>query len=120
MKRVLVVDDSETVRNQVGRALTQAGFEVTGASDGLDGLEKSKDGLFSLVLLDVNMPRMSGLDLLEKLREQESTKEVPALVLTTEVQESLVDRAKRAGAAGWIVKPVKMELLVAAAHKVAR
>jgi len=120
VKKVLVVDDSETVRNQVGRALTEAGFEVLGASDGLDGLEKSKDGRFNLVLLDINMPRMNGLELLEKLREQESTKNVPALVLTTEVQESMIDRAKRAGASGWIVKPVKMDLLVQAAAKVAR
>ncbi len=120
MKKILVVDDSETVRTQVGRALEAAGFSVVQASDGMDGLNKSKEHEFALVLLDINMPRMGGLELLDQLRQQPETQAVPALVLTTEVQESMIERARKLGAAGWIVKPVKMELLVEAVSKVAR
>ena len=119
MKKVLIVDDSETVRTQVGRALMDAGFEVVGAGDGMEGLQQAQKSKFSLVLLDINMPRMGGLELLDRLKAEEQTKHVPVLVLTTEVQESMIDRAKKAGAAGWIVKPVKMALLVAAVTKVA-
>ena len=119
MKKVLIVDDSETVRTQVGRALMDAGFEVVGAGDGVEGLQQAQKGKFSLVLLDINMPRMGGLELLDRLKAEAGTKGVPVLVLTTEVQESMIDRAKKAGAAGWIVKPVKMDLLVAAVTKVA-
>jgi two-component system, chemotaxis family, chemotaxis protein CheY len=119
VKKVLIVDDSETVRTQVGRALVDAGFEVVGAGDGVEGLQRAQQSAFALVLLDINMPRMGGLELLEKLKQGAETKHVPVLVLTTEVQESMIDRAKKAGAAGWIVKPVKMDLLVAAVSKVA-
>lgn len=119
MKKVLIVDDSETVRTQVGRALADAGFDVVEAGDGMEGLERAQEGEFALILLDINMPRMNGLELLDRLREQAGTKDVPVLVLTTEVQESMIARAKKAGAAGWIVKPVKMNLLVAAVSKVA-
>lgn len=119
MKKVLIVDDSETVRTQVGRALLDAGFEVVEAGDGMEGLQRAQQGEFALVLLDINMPRMGGLELLDHLKQKEQTKNIPVLVLTTEVQETMIDRAKKAGAAGWIVKPVKMDLLVAAVTKVA-
>jgi two-component system chemotaxis response regulator CheY len=114
------VDDSETVRNQVGRALKEAGFGVVGASDGVEGLREAQQGDFALILLDVSMPRMGGMELLDRLRQEPKTRDVPVLVLTTEMQELMIQRAKRAGAAGWIIKPVKMQLLVEAIAKVAR
>ena len=120
MKKILVVDDSETIRVQVGRALQGAGFEVIEASHGLEGLEKAANHDLSLVLLDINMPRMNGLDMLDRLRESEKGQPVPVLVLTTEAENSLIVRAKRSGAAGWILKPVKMDLLVNTVAKLAR
>lgn len=120
MRTILIVDDSETVRNQVGRALKEAGFGVVQASDGVEGLRESQEGDFALILLDVSMPRMGGMELLERLRQEPKTRDVPVLVLTTEMQEAMIQRAKRAGAAGWIIKPVKMQLLVEAIKKVAR
>ena len=120
MRTILIVDDSETVRNQVGRALKEAGFGVVGASDGVEGLREAQQGEFSLILLDVSMPRMGGMELLDRLRQEPKTRDVPVLVLTTEMQELMIQRAKRAGAAGWIIKPVKMQLLVDAIAKVAR
>lgn len=120
MKRVLVVDDSETIRLEVGRALQQAGYVIVEASDGVEGLEKAAEGNLSLVLLDVNMPRMGGLEMLEEMRASPKTQNVPVLVLTTEVQESMIERAKRAKASGWIYKPPDMELLVKTVNKIAR
>lgn len=120
MKKVLVVDDSETVRQQVGMALRQAGFEVAEATDGQDGLTKiEQDRGISLVILDVNMPRMNGLEMLERVKAKADFATLPVLMLTTEGQPALVDRAKKAGAKGWVVKPFKADLLVAAARKLA-
>jgi two-component system, chemotaxis family, chemotaxis protein CheY len=119
MRKILVVDDSETVRNQVGRALADAGFGVVGASDGIEGLQEVARAAFSLILLDISMPRMGGLEMLDRLKQAPDTREIPVLVLTTEMQESMIARAKRAGAAGWIIKPVEMKLLVDAIVKLA-
>ncbi|MGC4067636.1 MAG: response regulator [Polyangiaceae bacterium] len=117
-KKILVVDDSATVRQQVGLALTQAGFDILEAVDGMDGVEKMNHANdIALVICDVNMPRMNGLEMLEKVAAERKGAMVPVVMLTTEGQPELVERAKRAGAKGWIVKPFKAELLVAAAKK---
>ncbi|HVV85762.1 MAG TPA: response regulator [Kofleriaceae bacterium] len=118
MKRVLVVDDSATIRQQVSLALTQAGFEVVEAVDGLDALAKVGSQI-AMMICDVNMPRLDGLATLEQLRTDPSVAAMPVLMLTTEGQASLVERARRAGAKGWIVKPFKADLLVAAVRRLA-
>lgn len=115
-KKVIVIDDSQTVRQQVGLALSQAGFEVVEAVDGKEGLttiQKTKDA--AMAICDVNMPRMNGLEMLEALAQSGS--KLPVLMLTTEGQPQLIERAKKNGAKGWIVKPFKAELLVAAVKK---
>jgi two-component system chemotaxis response regulator CheY len=117
MKKILVVDDSETVRLEVGRALKAAGYGVVEAADGVEGLERTSAEALDLVLLDVNMPRMGGLEMLEELRKTEGSRKVPVLILTTEVQDSMIERAKRAGASGWIYKPPQMDLLVKTVNK---
>ena len=117
MKKVLIVDDSETVRSQVARALIASGFEAIGARDGIEGLDEVGNHQFDLILLDVLMPRMGGMEFLQRIKGQVKTSQIPVLVLTTEVHESLVEEAKKAGAAGWIIKPVKMDLLVQAVSK---
>jgi two-component system chemotaxis response regulator CheY len=118
--KVLVVDDSLMVRQQVKRALVTAGFDVLEAHDGMDALEKSDQtpGL-SLVICDVNMPRMNGLDFLEAFRKDPRFKLVPVVMLTTEAQPELVARAKALEAKGWIIKPFKPDLLMSAAKKLA-
>jgi two-component system chemotaxis response regulator CheY len=118
-KIVLVVDDSETIRQQVAGALEQAGFSVIEAADGVDGLERANQNELCMVILDVNMPRLSGLEMLERLRENPKHKTLPVLMLTTEVQQSMIERAKKAGARGWMIKPVKMDQLVSAVTKLA-
>jgi two-component system chemotaxis response regulator CheY len=118
-KIVLVVDDSETIRQQVAGALERAGFSVVEAADGVDGLERANENELCMVILDVNMPRLSGLEMLERLRENPKHKTLPVLMLTTEVQQSMIERAKKAGARGWMIKPVKMDQLVSAVTKLA-
>lgn len=117
-KKILVVDDSATVRQQVGLALGQAGFDVVEAVDGMDGIDKMHQTVdIALVICDVNMPRMNGLEMIEKLHAEKKGAMAPVVMLTTEGQPELVERAKKAGAKGWIVKPFKAELLIAAAKK---
>ena len=117
---VMIVDDSAMVRMQVRRVLTDAGFVVDDACDGADAWDKlQRRGAFSLIVCDVNMPRMNGLELLEKLKSQATCPAMPILMLTTEGEPGLIARAKQAGAKGWIVKPFKADLLVAAVKKLA-
>jgi two-component system chemotaxis response regulator CheY len=117
-KKILVVDDSQTVRQQVRVALEGCGFEILEAGDGAEGILKiGADPEIALVILDVNMPRMNGLEMLEKVKEGGQNATLQVVMLTSEGQQSLIERAKKAGAKGWIVKPFKAELLAAAARK---
>jgi two-component system chemotaxis response regulator CheY len=118
MKKILVVDDSATVRQQVGLALTQAGYSVLEAGDGIEGLAVlEKGGDIAMVICDVNMPRMNGLDMLDCIKRDPRHSSIPVVMLTTEGHPGLVDRAKKAGAKGWIVKPFKAELMISAVGK---
>jgi two-component system chemotaxis response regulator CheY len=117
-KKVMVVDDSRTLRQQVGIALTAAGYEVIEAGDGVEGLEKVQQTIgLSAVICDITMPRLNGLDMLAEVKSDPRFAELPVLMLTTEGQPSLITKAKQAGAKGWIVKPFKSEMLVAAIRK---
>ena len=115
---VMIVDDSMMVRQQVSRALTEAGFHVREAHDGLDALAKlSEPPPPALIVLDVNMPNMGGMELLQAMRAKEELSTLSVVMLTTEGQPKLMQQAKALGAKGWIVKPFKPELLVAAVKK---
>jgi two-component system chemotaxis response regulator CheY len=117
-KKVLIVDDSATVRQQVRAVLSGANFEVLEAVDGVEGAEAIERVVdLAAVICDVNMPRMDGLEMLETVRKFPKGALLPIVMLTTEGQHELVQRAKAAGAKGWIVKPFKPELLLAAIRK---
>jgi two-component system chemotaxis response regulator CheY len=113
---ILVIDDSLMVRQQVSRALGGAGFSIVEACDGLDAHQKlASHSEIRLIVCDVNMPRMNGIEFLEKLSAIGAA--IPVVMLTTEGQPELIQRAKACGAKGWIVKPFKPEMLIAAAKK---
>ena len=116
MKKILVIDDSPTVRQQVGLALTQAGFQVVEAVDGVDAIAKV-DATIAMMVCDVNMPRMGGLELVEQIHGNAKLAGVPIVMLTTEGNPAHIQRAKQAGVKGWIIKPFKAELLVAAVQR---
>lgn len=116
-KTVLVVDDSGTVRQQVTMALKQAGFATREAADGREGLNTISAGNIDMVICDVNMPNMNGLEMVEAVKAKPENSSLPIVMLTTEGQPSMIKRAKDAGAAGWIVKPFDAGQLVSAARQ---
>lgn len=112
MPSILVIDDSLSMRHMVSLTLTEAEFEVSLAEDGQEGLEKAKQDQYDLVITDVNMPVMDGLTFVKELRQCESYKYTPILVLTTESSPEKKLIGKEAGATGWIVKPFDPETLI--------
>jgi two-component system chemotaxis response regulator CheY len=119
-KKIVVIDDSRTARQQVRNALVEVGYEVVEAVDGNDGLAKIGDHVdASLVICDVNMPNLNGLQLLGALRSEQPKATMPVIMLTTEAQPELLQQAKQAGAKGWIVKPFEPEMLVMAVRRLA-
>jgi two-component system, chemotaxis family, chemotaxis protein CheY len=119
-KKILVVDDSRTVRHLLEAVLAEAGYEVLQASNGLEGVEViSTTRDISLVICDLNMPTMSGIDMLQVVKQEPRNADLIVLMLTTEDQPAMMARAKAAGAKGWIVKPFKPDLLLATVRKLA-
>ena len=118
MAAILVVDDSTTMRQMVAFTLASAGHQVTEAPDGNQALGLARQKKFDLVITDVNMPGMNGIDLVQSLRGLPECKFIPILVLTTEAGAELKQKGKSAGATGWIVKPFNPELLLATLKKV--
>ena len=118
MARILVVDDSTTMRQMVSFTLQDAGHEVTEAADGIAALAEAKGRKFDLVITDVNMPGMNGIDLVKSLRELADFKFTPILVLTTEAGQDVKAKGREVGATGWIVKPFKQDQLLAVIKKV--
>lgn len=103
--KILAIDDSRTIREMLRQTLTQGGFEVHVAEDGIDGLEKLTEVAPDVVITDINMPRMDGFGVIEAIRAASEFAGMPILVLTTESAQDLKDRARQSGATGWIVKP---------------
>ena len=112
IKNILVIDDSTSMRELLQAALASAGYAVTLAADGDEGLEHALAQRYDLVLTDQYMPRMSGLALIGQLRANHAYAATPILVLTTESDESFKAAVRDAGATGWIEKPVDPDVLV--------
>jgi len=120
-KKVLIVDDSSTLRASVEFTLKEQGYEVLQAEDGGKGLEllkgmEGKEDELGMIIADINMPNMDGISMIRKVKET-SFKFIPILILTTESQESKKMEGKEAGASGWLVKPFKPEQLTAVVSK---
>lgn len=112
-KCVLVVDDSETVRQVLQLTLSNAGFDVIEAEDGDDALNKlSSAPVVDMLITDLNMPNMDGLELIKKIRDDKKHRFTPIVMLTTESSEEKKRAGREAGASGWIVKPFKPEQLL--------
>jgi len=112
-KRVLIIDDSKTVRNLVAFIMKKEGFRVLSAEDGFDGLEKLYAAeQVDLIICDVNMPRMDGFTFIRNVREQDLYRDLPIIVLSTEGQEKDIQTGIKLGANMYMVKPAQPEKLV--------
>ena len=115
-KRILIVDDSASVRQVAGIALKRAGYEVIEASDGQEALEKLS-GKINLIISDVNMPRLDGIGFLKSVKAHPDYKFTPVIMLTTESGDDKKSEGRAAGAKAWIVKPFQPQTMLDAVAK---
>ncbi len=120
MKTILTVDDSASLRQMTSMVLRGAGYDVIEAVDGVDALSKLNGRELDMVLTDLNMPNMDGLEFTRRVRATPQYKFVPIVLLTTESQAEKKQEGKAAGATAWIVKPFDPEQLLAVVRKVLR
>ncbi|WP_421133299.1 response regulator [Alteromonas sp. A079] len=104
-KKILIVDDSPSIRQMVEVTLQSEGYDITVAVDGQNALDICQDNTFDFVLTDVNMPNMDGITLVKSLRAMGAFSSTPIVVLTTEAGGDIKSQGKAAGATGWMVKP---------------
>jgi len=116
-KKVMVVDDSPSLREVVGIALKTAGYEVTEAENGQDALAKLAQVRVNLVICDVNMPVMDGIEFLKQVKKRAEYRFLPILMLTTESRESRKEEGQLAGARAWVVKPFRPEQILNAVSR---
>jgi len=117
-KRVMTVDDSATVRKVLQMTLTGAGYDVIEAENGADALEKLSTEAVDMLVTDLNMPQMNGIDLIQQIRQKPGNRFMPIIMLTTESQPDKKSAGKAAGASGWITKPFRPEQLLAVVRMV--
>jgi two-component system chemotaxis response regulator CheY len=111
-KCIMVVDDSATVRESLRMTLSDAGYRILSANDGIDALAKLTGEKVDMLISDLNMPNLDGLGLLTAVRQNSACRFMPFLMLTTEMAEDKKRAGKIAGAAGWIVKPFRPEQML--------
>ncbi|MDC5707071.1 response regulator [Vibrio europaeus] len=116
-KTIMVVDDSESLRQVVNIALSGAGYRVIEAKDGVQGIEMLDGSKVHLIISDVNMPNMNGIDFVKKVKTLPKYKFTPVIMLTTESQQYLMDESQKAGAKAWMVKPFRPEQMLEAVSK---
>ena len=116
-KKILIVDDSASVRMVARIALREKGYEVIEASNGREGLEKLAADRVNLVISDVNMPQMDGISFLKELKSKPGSKFVPVIMLTTEAGQDKMQEGRAAGAKAWITKPFQPTTLIDAVSK---
>ncbi len=117
-KKILAVDDSKTMRDMVSFTLNGAGYEVSLAEDGVQALDVAKGFDADVVITDINMQNMNGIELVEALRKDSRYSSTPILILTTESDGDLKNKGRAAGATGWIVKPFVPDKLLKVVQKV--
>jgi two-component system chemotaxis response regulator CheY len=120
VKTIMTVDDSASLRQMVSFVLRGGGYDVVEAMDGLDALSKLKGRDLDLIVTDINMPRMDGLEFTRQLRAMPQYKFVPIVLLTTESHPEKKQEGKAAGATAWIAKPFNPDQLLAVVKKVMR
>ena len=116
-KTVMIIDDSESLRQVVNIALSGAGYNVIEACDGVDALSKLNGEKIHLIICDVNMPNMDGITFVKELKRLSAHKFTPVIMLTTDGHEAKKQEGQAAGAKAWVVKPFKPVQMLAAVSK---
>jgi two-component system chemotaxis response regulator CheY len=116
-KKILVIDDSASLREVVSIALTNAGYVVLQAADGQQALEKLDGTRVNLAICDVNMPVMDGISFVKEVRKRPDCRFLPIIMLTTESRENRKQEGQMAGAKAWVVKPFRPEQMLHAVSK---
>lgn len=119
-KTILIVDDATSMRGLLAMTLKSNGYSVIEGCDGKDGLEKLKSSTeaVNLIITDLNMPNMDGIELIKAVKELPNFKFVPIVMLTTESQDAKKEEGKQAGAKAWIVKPFKPDVIISVVKKI--
>ncbi len=117
-KTILIVDDAQTVRHLTRFALSKGGYNIVEAEDGLQGLKALEKSAVDLIITDLNMPNMNGLDMCRSIKSNERLKHIPIFMMTTESSQEMTLQGKEIGIMAWIVKPFVPEKLLAAVHRV--
>jgi two-component system chemotaxis response regulator CheY len=112
LKKIMTVDDSPTVRKVLNMALSAAGYQVIEANDGQDAVDKLAQTNIDLLVTDLNMPNMGGVELIKFVRQQPGKRFMPIIMLTSEAQKEMKTAGKKAGASGWVTKPFRPEQLL--------
>ena len=120
MATILTVDDSPSIRQMIKVVLAPLGHTVIEAGDGAQGLEKAKSSRPNLIITDLNMPVMNGLEMIRALRALPAMTGLPIVFLTTESNDTVKQEAKKAGATGWITKPFTQDQLLGVVNKLVR
>lgn len=118
MVKILVAEDERDIRELIAFTLRFAGFEVELASNGAEAVEKASDMIPDLILMDVRMPRMTGYQACEALKENPATKTVPVVFLSAKGQESEIQEGLEVGAMEYILKPFAPDELTAQVHRI--
>lgn len=116
-KKILLVDDSASVRTVAGIALRGAGYEVVEAANGQEGLSRLNGDKIHLIISDVNMPVLDGIGFLKEIKKHPNYKFTPVIMLTTEAGEDMKQQGKAAGAKAWITKPFQPQVMLDAVSK---
>lgn len=112
VSKILIVDDSDIIRNQLKQTLVDAGYEVVEGVDGVEGLNKATEDQMDLIITDFNMPNMDGLDMSIAIKKLPQYKETNIIMLTTESSTELKKKGKDAGVRAWVLKPINEAMIV--------
>jgi len=118
-QKILIVDDSNSMRQMIRFTLEEEGYEIEEAANGKEGTEKLEAFKPELIITDIHMPEMNGIEFITHTRGQSKHKFTPIIVLTTESEKQMQEEGKKAGATAWLVKPFSPDVLLETVKKVA-
>lgn len=118
MSKILIVDDSISMRQMINFTLSEEDHQIFEAENGKEAMKKLEEIKPEIIITDINMPEMNGIELIKAVRGSSSCKFVPIIVLTTESEKAMQDKGKQAGATAWLVKPFTPEKLIETVAKV--